>query len=293
MSQATMLLVSMLATVATLVVGWYAGGSSLSIWGQPALFVLATASLLVQWMAYVPAVKKQTEHFYDLVGACTYIAIVVAALAVAHGADALEPRRLIVGAFVLIWAIRLGYYLGRRVHQVGKDGRFDHIKVNPVFFLMSWTLQGLWVLFALCPVLIIICMERTADPIGLFDVVGWTIWLFGFVIEVIADRQKAQFRKGNETGTWIDEGLWSRCQHPNYFGEITLWTGLFISGINLYEGFEWLAVLSPIFVYILLTRMSGIPMIQERGDKRWGTDAAYRAYRKNTPLLLPIGKRAP
>ena len=114
----------------------------------------------------------------------------------------------------------------------------------------------------------------------------------GFGIEIIADGQKAKFREGNTEGKWIDEGLWSRCQHPNYFGEITLWFGLFVSGLHIYEGFEWLAVLSPIFVYVLLTRMSGVPMLQERGDARWGDDPAYRAYRKNTPLLLPLGKRA-
>ena len=111
------------------------------------------------------------------------------------------------------------------------------------------------------------------------------------MIEVIADRQKNQFRtRGDGQAKWIDEGLWSLSQHPNYFGEILLWAGLFVSGLHLYSGAAWLGILSPIFVYILLTRMSGIPMLRQRAEQRWGDDPDYRAYLKRTRLLLPLPK---
>ena len=85
----------------------------------------------------------------------------------------------------------------------------------------------------------------------------------------------------------ITTGLWSWCQHPNYFGEIMLWTGIALIAAPVLAGWQWVAMVSPLFVFLLLTRVSGIPMLQASARERWGADPEYRAYVQRTPLLLP------
>jgi steroid 5-alpha reductase family enzyme len=128
--------------------------------------------------------------------------------------------------------------------------------------------------------------EQTA--VGAVYVIGAVMWVAGFAFEVIADRQKSQFRvdPANE-GRFISTGLWARSRHPNYFGEILLWAGMAVMAIPYLSGTQWVVMLSPIFVYALLTRVSGIPTLARRGQELWGQDPAYQAYLENTPRLLP------
>jgi steroid 5-alpha reductase family enzyme len=206
---------------------------------------------------------------------------------------------------VIAWAARLGTYLFRRVHREGKDGRFDLLKRSPTTFLVTWTVQGLWTFVVALPVLIVLL--RKAGPVSEFCAlretplehmvwiqwVGLAVWTAGFAIECVADGQKAAFRKDPENkGKWINVGLWAKAQHPNYFGEITLWTGLVMVGSPLYEGFEWLAVMSPLVTWVLLTRVSGVPMVRARNARKWGNDPAYQAYLKEVPMLIPLGRRS-
>ena len=179
-----------------------------------------------------------------------------------------------------------------RVHKEGKDGRFDQIKRNPAAFLVAWTLQGLWTFIVPLPVLILLLKNDPLGPINGIQIAGLLMWVTGFAIEVVADSQKAAFRKSTENrGRWINTGLWAKAQHPNYFGEILLWTGLVVVGFPVYEGLEWLAVISPIITFTLLTRVSGVPMIRARNEQRWGADPGYQAYLREVPLLLPIGRK--
>ena len=138
--------ISLAGAAITLGVGWAASEGSQPIGAFPSIFVLAVIALAIQWIAYVPAALKKTETFYDLVGAGTYLLLVGYAVYRAHDAGILGTRGIVLCALVSAWALRLGSYLGARVHRVGKDGRFDHIKIDPWHFLMVWTLQGLWVL---------------------------------------------------------------------------------------------------------------------------------------------------
>ena len=119
-------------------------------------------------------------------------------------------------------------------------------------------------------------------------VLGFVIWVLGFAIEVIADNQKSRFREnpGNK-GMFIQSGLWSKSRHPNYFGEITLWVGIAIIALPVLHGWQWIALLSPVFVTILLTRVSGIPLLEKKADKKWGGQQDYEEYKKNTPVLIP------
>ena len=185
------------------------------------------------------------------------------------------------------WAGRLGSFLFRRIHAAGGDQRFDHIKVSSSRFFVAWTLQGAWVVMTSCAALTaILSVEQTA--VGAVYVIGAVMWLAGFAIEVIADQQKSRFRADPaNTGRFINVGLWAHSRHPNYFGEIVLWAGIAVMTIPYLSGTQWMVMLSPLFVYALLTRISGIPTLVRRGEELWGDDPAYQAYVANTPRLLP------
>ena len=252
--------------------------------GWPALTVLALIAFSIQWLAFVPARVFETERFYDLTGSLTYIALTVAALGVA---ESLSSEQALIAAMVVIWAGRLGSFLFRRIHAVGGDQRFDHIKISSARFFVAWTLQGAWVVMTSCAALTVI-LSTAQPPMGAIYVIGAAMWATGFAIEVIADRQKSRFRADPaNTGQFINAGLWARSRHPNYFGEILVVGRHCGDGCALFSGSQWVVLLSPLFVYALLTRLSGIPTLARRGQQLWGDDPSYQAYLANTPRLLP------
>ncbi len=242
----------------------------------------AILSFGVQWLAFVPAYLRRTERFYDLVGSLTYLTVTAFAIG---GTQSRDARSWVLGLLVGVWAVRLGSFLFRRIRSEGSDGRFEEIKQSASRFLVAWTLQGLWVFLTLCAALAAITTTAPAD-LGVLDGVGFSIWLFGFCLEVIADRQKSEFRRQNP-GRYIDTGLWAWSRHPNYFGEIVLWTGIAVMASSTLNGWQWITLVSPLFVTLLLTRISGIPLLEKRADERWGDDAGYQAYKARTPVLIP------
>lgn len=261
-------------------VAWCAGDGAAVVFGLPVPAWCVALAFAVQWVAFVPAYLQQTEKFYDLTGSLTYISVTLFAVAASPPFDA---RSLLLAFLVTLWAGRLGSFLFRRIRADGKDARFDPIKPSAWRFLVAWTLQGLWVFLTLCAALAAISTEEPA-PLGLRDAVGLGVWLAGFAIEVTADRQKSAFRK-RRPGHFIDEGLWAWSRHPNYFGEIVLWVGVAIIASSTLRGWQWVTLVSPVFVYVLLTRISGIPILEKRSDERWGDDPKYQAYKERTPVL--------
>jgi steroid 5-alpha reductase family enzyme len=249
------------------------------------LFILSVAlAFIIQWLAFIPAYLKQTETFYDLTGSITYITVAVIAVILSPTVDA---RSLLLLSMILLWAIRLGTFLFRRIRSAGEDRRFREIKTSFTRFLLTWTVQGLWVTFSLAAALAAITSTRRLE-LGVYALVGVLVWLLGFGIEVIADRQKSKFRAVPEnTGKFINVGLWSWSRHPNYFGEIVLWIGVAIIALPILSGWQWLTLISPVFVTVLLTRISGIPMLETRADEKWGGHADYEAYKAKTSVLIP------
>ncbi len=261
-----------------------AGSDGSSTVGSLAVFaVCGILAYLVNWAVFIPSSIAKTEMYYDLTGSATYISVTVVALLLS---DDLDARAVIVGAMVIVWALRLGSFLFRRIRRDGKDGRFDEIKTDALRFFMAWTLQGLWVLLTLAAALAIITgAER--QSIGVIGIIGIAVWIAGFAIEVISDRQKSAFKLDPANkGRFISTGLWSWSRHPNYFGEIVLWTGIAILALPVLSGWRWVALISPIFVTVLLTRVSGLPMLEARAEKRWGDEPEYRTYVENTPVLI-------
>jgi steroid 5-alpha reductase family enzyme len=197
------------------------------------------------------------------------------------------PDSSLLLALVIIWATRLGTFLFRRIRKAGKDTRFDEIKPSFIRFLNTWTLQGLWVTFTLAAALAAIT-ATTRKELDVFAAIGFLVWVFGFTFEVTADTQKSRFRADpNNKGKFIHTGLWAWSRHPNYFGEIVLWVGVAIIALPVLRGWQWVTLISPVFVALLITRISGVPLLEKQADERWGGQEEYEAYKERTPVLIP------
>lgn len=264
------------------------GGATIG--GVPLFAAAVTAAFAIQILAFVPAAILRSERFFDLTGSITFVVISVALVVVAPAPDL---RSVILAAMVIVWALRLGSFLAMRVHAPGSDGRFDEIKGSPVRFLQVWVIQGLWVSVTAAAAWIAISADAAGSaPIGWLTIVGVVVWAIGLTIEIVADAQKSAFRSdARNKGEFIRTGLWSRSRHPNYFGEIVLWVGVFLAAAPVLTGWQWVAILSPVFVILLLTRVSGIPLLEARADEKWGERADYVQYRDTTPVLIPRLRR--
>ncbi len=258
------------------------GGASVA--GVPLFALCVGLIFVIQWIAFIPAYLFQTEKFFDLTGSLTYISVIIVAVVFARGMDL---RTILLAAMVVIWAVRLGTFLFGRIRKAGKDDRFNEIKPSFIRFLNVWTIQALWVTFTAAAALVAIT-TTARKGLDVLTIVGFLVWVVGFTVEVVADSQKSRFSANPENkGKFIQTGLWSRSRHPNYFGEIMLWIGVALIALPVFIGWQWIALISPVFVTLLLTRVSGIPLLEKKADTKWGGQEDYESYKKKTPVLIP------
>lgn len=279
---------ALIATVVVIVVGalvaWAGSQGSAQVLGMPLYAALVAGIFLIQWIVFIPAYTLQSERFFDLTGSLTYIATTLLALALSRNAG---TRSVLLTALVVIWAGRLGAFLFRRVKKAGKDDRFDELKPSFLRFLNIWTIQALWITLTAAAAHIAIS-STLQKPLDIFALVGFLVWAAGFAIEINADGQKSRFNADPANkGKFIATGLWARSRHPNYFGEIVLWIGIALIALPVLRGWQWVGLISPFFVTLLLTRVSGIPLLEQKADKKWGGQADYEAYKRKTPVLIP------
>ena len=276
-----------LAIAAGLAYGGSVGGEN--AFGRLPLFAFCIIiAFVIQWIAFIPAIIFKTEKFYDITGTIAYIVTIIIAVVLNLPTS---PRAIILMVLVLIWTSRLGFFLFRRVLKAGEDTRFEEIKKSFSQFLRAWTIQGLWVSFTLAAALAAITINQS-EPLNAYDialfVIGIIIWTLGFGFEAIADYQKNQFRKNPENkGKFISSGLWSISRHPNYFGEITIWIGVALIALPTLVTWRFVTLISPVFVFLLITFISGVPLLEKRADEKWGGQEDYEKYKENTPVLIP------
>ena len=253
----------------------------------PVLFICLFIAFIIQWIVFLPSFYFSTERFYDLTGSITYMIIIVTALD--HKTEFIgsrsEIRSLLIAGFVITWALRLGGFLFLRVLKDKEDRRFSVWKKNFHQFLRVWTLQGLWVFLTSVAAVTAITSRKIIEP-DIFLYIGSFLWVFGFLFESIADYQKRKFRLENKN-KFIQSGLWSISRHPNYLGEIVLWLGIALVAFPTLAGSQFVSLISPVFVYLLLTRVSGIHILEKHADDTWGKKKDYKAYKEKTPVLFP------
>lgn len=270
--------------LAGLGIAWAASQGGGSVRGIPIFGLSVGLIFVIQWLGFIAAYVLQTEKFYDLTGSVTYISVTTIAVLLSPTVD---DRSVVLLVLVVVWATRLGTFLFNRIQKAGKDARFDDIKPSFLRFLSTWTLQGLWVTFTAAAALAAITTTNRRE-LGWFALIGFVIWVFGFAVEVLADAQKTAFRGDPENkGRFIDTGLWAWSRHPNYFGEIVLWIGVAVIALPVLRGCQWVSLISPVFVALLITRISGVPILEKRADEKWGGQEEYEAHKERTPVLIP------
>ncbi|HET6352361.1 MAG TPA: DUF1295 domain-containing protein [Coriobacteriia bacterium] len=255
--------------------------------GIPVFRLCIGLAFLINWLAFIPAWVMRTERFFDLTGAATYVTTISLALWLCQPVDV---RGMLLWVLVVIWATRLGTYLFLRIRRAGKDERFDELKQSFWGYFNVWTVQGLWVSLTLAAALgAITSTHQGTAAIDPYMIAGVAVWAFGFAMEATADLQKSRFLKNPDNkGQFISGGLWSWSRHPNYFGEITLWVGIAIIALPTLQGWTYATLISPLFVFLLITRVSGVPLLEKKADKMWGGQPDYEKYTAGTSVLVPL-----
>ncbi len=259
------------------------------LYGAPVVLLCAGVSFFVHWIVAIPSLVASSEKYFDFTGMiATLLVVSTAILALLNSGQQASTRSIIVAIFVSLWTLRLGTFLYKRIVQSGEDKRFKEIKKSLPKFLMAWTLSALWVFLTTVNAITIIALNLQ-EPLGTFFIIGGTLWILGFAFEAVADWQKKNFSELPENrDKFITQGLWSISRHPNYFGEIVLWIGIAIISLPLLSGWQIVTLISPLFVFILLTKISGLPFLEDKAEKKWGNDKNYIDYKNKTPVLTPF-----
>ena len=275
-----------------IVISLLTGFNMPSYWGVPILILCMSTSFLLHWIAFIPAFYFKTEKFYDILGTFAYLSIILISLFLTKkiSGENISFRSLIIAVLVIVWALRLGLFLLFRVLKSGEDRRFREPMKSCSKFLLWWSMSALWVFLTTINAITTI-VNNYSSINDLFLYIGLSIWSIGFVFELISDEQKRRFKnKPENKGRFISSGLWHLSRHPNYFGEITIWFGISIISLPTLTGLQFVSLISPIFVYFLLTRISGINLLEQQADHKWGNSKEYQAYKKQTPSLIPFTK---
>ena len=278
------LIITAVTLLFVVLIAYLSGLEGNYIFTIPLLVFLVCVIILIQWLMFLPSYLKSTEHYFDITGSITFITVSVLAFILS---DNKNIRSILITLLIIVWATRLGIFLLKRVKAAGSDGRFDDLKDFSTFF-MVWNLQALWITFTLLSSLIIFTSNHP-DNFGIYDYIGIITWMSGLFIEVVADKQKSDFKNDiSNKNKFISTGLWKYSRHPNYLGEIILWTGITIIAIPLFSGWSWLGLISPAFVFIMLRFISGVRILESRADMKWGKDKEYLKYKNSTPEIFPF-----
>lgn len=228
---------------------------------------------------YAIAYFLQTDKITDISYCLTFV--ILSAFSLFHSKHSIID--IIFFIAVLIWGLRLGAYLFHRIHKIGRDQRFDKIRINPVSFLFFWIMQGLTCFIVLIP--IILAHANRDKEFNFVFVLGIVIAGIGFLIESIADHQKFKFKMSNPN-QFMKEGLWGFVQHPNYLGDLLFWWGIFIASIPFINWY--VAIISPVWMSFIIIKFSGIPILQKKWKAQYGSDPGFQKYQKTTKKMIPF-----
>lgn len=247
------------------------------------LIINFIVALGINLLMFIPAYRLKTDKLTDISYSVTFVVVALYGLL----SNDFSFQKLVLFLLIFIWAFRLGTYLLSRIQKMGKDNRFDSMRASIIKFGSFWVLQGFTVFVVLIPSSFF--FNSNFNSFNFISYLGISLWLSGLILQTIADYQKTTFiQQAKNKGKWVNTGVWSYSQHPNYLGEILVWTGVYIYIIPaLTVELSLVGLIGPLFITFLLLFVSGIPLLDKSALKKWGDNAAYLAYRKNTGKILP------
>lgn len=232
---------------------------------------------------FVISLLKKRNDIADVAWGIGFVLVAWVSLLVS---DNFNHRSLLVSILVTIWGLRLALHIGLRNRGKGEDFRYKAWRESwgKSFLIRSYLqvyiLQGLLLFVISLP---IIFVNTRNAAFSYFDILGLIVWLVGFLFETVGDWQLRQFTKNPANkGKIIQNGLWKFSRHPNYFGEVTLWWGIFLFAVSLPFGF--LTIISPITITLLILYVSGIPMLEKKYEK----NDEFAEYKKRTSVFFPL-----
>lgn len=250
------------------------------------LIIALVVSLAINLSMFLIAFWLQSDKLTDISYAVTFATIAIWAFSSSSG----DLYHIVLLAMILLWSLRLGSFLLYRVIRNGKDARFDDMRNNFLKFGRFWLAQAVTVWIIMIPSVLAF---NTSSSLNLLSFIGILLWAIGLICESVADLQKLLFSMNPKNkDRWIDSGIWKYSRHPNYFGEILVWTGVYLyTVVSLSLPQAIIALAGPLFIITLLLFVSGVPILEKSADKRWGKLPAYRNYKKRTSILIPLPRR--
>lgn len=243
---------------------------------------------LIQAAFFFFAAVQKTDRYTDLAYGLTFVAVAIYFLFQSHWSSL-----QVVGALMMmVWGVRLASYLFQRILITKVDKRFDEMRSNVFKFAQFWLLQAVSIWVISLPVVLLLSQPARSSWMWL-SWLGGLIWLIGLSIETLADQQKFAFKSlPQNKDRWTDVGLWQYARHPNYFGEMLCWWGVFVLVLPELSGWQFASVASPLYITSLLLFVSGVPLLEKRYQQKFGQNKQYQQYLKKTRLLVPLPKRS-
>lgn len=251
------------------------------------IIISSIITIIQQFLFFIIAAYFKFDKVTDFAGATNFFVISITTLS--FGAS-FNTRQLLISFGCCLWSIRLTGYLLMRILKIKKDERFDNLNRGfTLQFALFWVIQALWVMIVSSPIILVNSECCINLELNSQDVIGISFWLIGFVIESVSDYQKFNFKNNdNNLNKFCNVGLWSISRHPNYFGEIILWWGIFISSCRIFSPIMYISILSPITITILLLFVSGVNLLENSSDNKYGNLIEYIEYKKSVSVLIPF-----
>jgi len=237
---------------------------------------------MISWFG-VSLVKKRN----DVADVAWGLGFVLLAWASMFLAEATSIRSIVTVLLVSIWGLRLAWHIALRHRGKGEDYRYAKWRMEwgKWFFIRSYfqvyILQGLLLFLVVVPVLLI--NYNVGQAWGFLDLCGLFLWGIGFYFEVVGDAELSRFISNPENrGKLMQSGLWRYTRHPNYFGEVTQWWGIWLLALGVPYG--WLGIIGPLTISILILKVSGVPLL----EKKMAEHPEFASYRKRTSMFFPL-----
>lgn len=246
------------------------------------IFFALIISLAIQVILFIPAFIFKTDKLTDFSYSLTFIILTLFLLLTNN----ISTSKIILATMILIWAFRLGIFLFIRITKIKRDKRFDGVRESFIKFAQFWILQGIAVWVILIPSIFFLTQDLAMTKLSCL---GIFVWISGFLIETISDAQKFSFmqRNSKNKSKWISTGLWKYSRHPNYFGEMLCWIGIYlfvVSGLTTSQAL--ISIIGPLFIIFILLFGTGVPKLEQSADKKFGKIKEYQEYKRRTSLVI-------